>query len=129
MPLVAPGLDADIARRAVAAMMGARHCDAGDDHLLPSYDHKDEDFNPRQYWRGPVWINTDWLLYRGCRATGHHEVAGELRKAIANLVGTHGFREYYDPHAEAAYGADSFSWTAALAMDVLLDDADDNTPA
>ena len=123
MPLMAPGIDPGIARRTVESMKGTRHCFEANDHLLPSYDHHDENFNPRKYWRGPVWINTDWLLYRGCRATGHHREADELREAIVNLVGTLGFREYYDPHAAEAYGAHRFSWTAALAIDVLGDEA------
>ncbi|MGH2711807.1 MAG: MGH1-like glycoside hydrolase domain-containing protein [Actinomycetota bacterium] len=116
MPLIAPGLDSDLVRRTLASMEGLRHC--GRDYLLPSYDTHDSDYNPRQYWRGPIWINTDWLLYRGCSAAGAVDKAEELRTAILDLVRLNGFREYFEPHGEAGYGADSFSWTAALFLDV-----------
>jgi mannosylglycerate hydrolase MGH1-like protein len=119
MPLIAPGLDSQLVDRTLASMEGLRHC--GRDYLLPSYDTHDADFNPRQYWRGPIWINTDWLLYRGCRTVGAMDKAEELRSAILDLVRLHGFREYFDPHGEAGYGSDRFSWTAALYLDVALE--------
>jgi hypothetical protein len=66
-------------------------------------------------------VNTNWLLYQGCRSVGADRTAAELRDAVLSLVGHNGFREYYDPHGDAAYGASDFSWTAALYLDLLAD--------
>lgn len=120
MPLVAPGIDRDKAHLTVHAMDDIRHCRRQPCYPLPSFDLHDEEFDPRRYWRGPIWINTNWLLYRGCRAVGEEEKAEELRAAILELVRASGFREYYDPHGDDGYGADRFSWTAALYLDVAM---------
>src|SRR5690606_5712316 len=37
---------------------------------LPSYDRTASDTDPLRYWRGPVWININWLLWRGLRQHG-----------------------------------------------------------
>ena len=121
VPLVAPGLDAEMARLTVRAMEESRHCPEGMRcYVFPSYDIRDEEFNPRLYWRGPVWVNTDWLLYRGCRAVGADAFAEDLRRSVLELVAANGFREYFDPHGTSGYGADRFSWTAALFLDLAL---------
>ncbi len=120
IPIIAPGLDRRKAHLTVLAMDEIRHCRREPCYLLPSFDVHDEDFDPRRYWRGPIWINTDWLLYRGCRAVGEEARAEELRAAILGLVRAGGFCEYYDPHAYACYGGKPFSWTAALYLDVAM---------
>lgn len=126
MPLVAPGLDAELARRTVDSLRTYHDCAIRERcFLLPTYDPLGGDFDMRRYWRGPIWANTNWLLERGCRLVGEHRTADELRGAVFELVGTFGFREYFDPHGTAAYGADRFSWTAALFLDLAarLDEA------
>jgi hypothetical protein len=70
-------------------------------------------FESRRYWRGPVWINTNWLLAQ----------VPELRAAaaaeIAALIDAAGFREYYDPMTGEGLGARDFTWSAALALDLF----------
>jgi glycogen debranching enzyme len=87
--------------------------------LIPSYELRGADFNRRRYWRGPVWFNTDWLVWRGLRQHGETELAGEIEGSMIGLVERSGFREYYDPFTAQGYGTDDFSWTAALLLDVL----------
>jgi glycogen debranching enzyme len=87
--------------------------------LIPSYDLRGRGFDRRRYWRGPVWINTDWLVWRGLRQHGEHELAAEVEGSMVGLVERSGFREYYDPFTAQGYGSDDFSWTAALLLDVL----------
>jgi len=38
---------------------------------------------------------------------------------MLDRVRTAGFREYFDPLTGAGHGADEFSWTAALALDLI----------
>jgi len=87
--------------------------------LIPSYDLHGRGFDRRRYWRGPVWINTDWLVWRGLRQHGETALAGEVEDSMVGLVRCSGFREYYDPFGAQGYGSDDFSWTAALLLDVL----------
>jgi glycogen debranching enzyme len=87
--------------------------------LIPSYDLRGRGFDRRRYWRGPVWINTDWLVWRGLRRHGETELAAEVEASMVGLVDRSGFREYYDPFGAQGYGSDDFSWTAALLLDVL----------
>jgi hypothetical protein len=122
VPLVAPGLDARMAHLTAKSMNENRHCrlDSGRTcYILPTYQPRDESYDPRLYWRGPIWINTNWLLERGCRATGETELADELHRSSLELVRHAGFREYFDPHTGTGHGADRFSWTAALTLDLL----------
>jgi glycogen debranching enzyme len=90
---------------------------------VPSYDRYGYGFSPVRYWRGPVWINIDWLLMRGLERYEFREQAQRLRRAIVGLVQKTGFYEYFDPLSGRGHGSDFFSWTAALLLDVLLDEA------
>ncbi len=120
LPLTSPDLDPKVARRAAEALRNFRHCSDPVCRLAPSYDELEGGYDRRRYWRGPVWANTNWLLAHGCDFHGHPTVARELRDTIVRFVDALGFREYYDPHGEAGYGAHDFSWTAALYLDVVL---------
>ena len=41
------------------------------------------EFEPRRYWRGPVWANLNWLLARGLRRHGLAEPARRLERGNA----------------------------------------------
>ena len=77
-------------------------------------------FDPRRYWRGPVWININWFLIRGLQQQGLDTEAAELRALTLLLVERSGFAEYYEPSTGAPLGSESFSWSAALTLDLLL---------
>lgn len=82
-------------------------------------------FNPLKYWRGPVWINLNWMLYHGFMRYGMLKLAERISKQTIELVEQHGFFEYFDPRPKATslpdrgIGADNFSWTAALYLDLM----------
>jgi glycogen debranching enzyme len=77
-------------------------------------------FDPRRYWRGPVWININWFLLRGLARAGLAAEAEELRRMTLRLVATSGFSEYYHPSTGEPLGSRDFSWSAALTLDLLL---------
>lgn len=93
--------------------------------LFPSYDLQSDRFDPRKYWRGPVWINMNWLLYHGLQRYGFGELARAVRQDSLELIRRFGFYEYFTPfrqsHEEESggYGSEDFSWTAALCIDFL----------
>ncbi|GHO60851.1 amylo-alpha-1,6-glucosidase [Ktedonobacter robiniae] len=88
-------------------------------YAVPSYDRLTAEFSPNRYWRGPVWINMNWLLAHGLHRYGYHEYARRLRQTIIDLPQQHGFFEYYNPFSGQGHGTDQFSWTASLLLDVL----------
>jgi glycogen debranching enzyme len=88
----------------------------------PSYDMYGYGFSPVQYWRGPVWININWFLLRGFERYGFTEQADHLRATTIRLVRDRGFYEYFNPLTGRGHGSDFFSWTAALLLDVLLEE-------
>ncbi|MCC7465461.1 MAG: hypothetical protein IT261_04290 [Saprospiraceae bacterium] len=81
-------------------------------------------FDPCRYWRGPVWININWMLYQGLLRYGQTEQAERLRNESLELIRRFGFWEYYNPwknlpagEQHGGYGSNNFSWTAALMLD------------
>ena len=87
---------------------------------IPNYNIEGDYFDSKKYWRGPVWINTNWLLMHGLARYGFKDKAESVRYDIIELIRLWGFHEYFDPFKEAGYGTDNFSWTAALFIDVAM---------
>jgi hypothetical protein len=116
MPLIVPVLP--VAGDLVATAQGDRFR-LRDACPLPSYDLTAPDHEPARYWRGPGWVNTSWLFWHGLRLHGEAALADDLRDRLLRRVGAAGFREYVDPLTGAGHGTDGFSWTAALALDLI----------
>ncbi len=76
-------------------------------------------FNSGAYWQGPTWINTNWLIIDGLNRMGFKDHAAALQESTIELVAKSGFNEYFDPLTGTADGVQNFSWTAALAIDLL----------
>jgi hypothetical protein len=120
MPLLDPWLPPEVADR-LAGLAASGAFAKGAAYPVPSVPVNSPDFDRRRYWRGPTWINTNWLLWRALRETEYLPLADRIAQSSLHLVGAHGFREYYDPIDGAALGVDRFSWSAALALDWLAD--------
>jgi glycogen debranching enzyme len=76
-------------------------------------------WEPRRYWRGPVWIIMNWLLIEGLQRYGYDELADTIKRDSLDLLETSGFREYYDARDGSGCGSTDFSWSAALALELL----------
>jgi glycogen debranching enzyme len=85
------------------------------DYAAPSY--VGDDLEPDRYWRGPVWMNTNWLLERGLRRYGAATIADRVREDSLALLDREGFREYFNPLTGAGRGSDDFAWSAALYLE------------
>ena len=120
----APLLDPDLPKEQLDAIMADLrsahfHPDRPTGFVAPSYDLLAADFNERRYWRGPVWINTNWLLWMGLRQHGQDAEAEAILLSSLRLVARSGFHEYFDPFDGTAFGTDGFGWTAALILDFI----------
>lgn len=89
---------------------------------VPSFDREEPGYSPNRYWRGPIWINLNWMLYWGLRCYGFQEYADRVKNSIIELPRRYGFYEYFDPDTGRGHGSDDFSWTAALLIDLVLEE-------
>ncbi len=76
-------------------------------------------FSEFRYWQGPTWINTNWMIIEGLKNYGFHDHADALIESTLELISKSSFHEYFDPKSGAPAGVDNFSWTAALAIDLV----------
>jgi glycogen debranching enzyme len=74
----------------------------------------------RRYWRGPTWVNSAWLIWRGLVRLGRTEAAAKISRAITETVAREGLREFYDPHDGRGMGAEDFAWSA-LALELAAE--------
>jgi glycogen debranching enzyme len=86
---------------------------------VPSVPTDSRQFDDNRYWKGPTWINTNWVIVEGLRTIGEADLAEELRRRTVGLVEGEGFSEYFSALNGVGFGADHFSWTAALILDLL----------
>ena len=104
-----------------ANLLVEQHLRNRDEFLLeypvPSVAATEPTFDPRGQrllWRGPTWVNTNWLLWRGLRRHGFHTLALQLAEQTAFMVAKSGLREFYDPHTGQGLGGKSFMWSGLV---------------
>ena len=119
----APLLDPDLPRPQVDAIVAdlesaCFHPLEGPHFVVPTYSVRAAGFDRRRYWRGPVWLNTNWLLEAGLRQHGRPDLADEIASSSLELAARTGFHEYFDPFDGDGHGSNDFGWTAALAIDM-----------
>jgi hypothetical protein len=85
---------------------------------VPSVPVDAPEFQEARYWKGPTWVNMNWAIIQGLEQYGETQLADDLRRRTLDLVDRSGFSEYFSPLTGAGYGADEFSWTAALTIDL-----------
>jgi hypothetical protein len=76
-------------------------------------------WEPRRYWRGPVWIIMNWFIIEGLRRYGFDDVAEVIQQDTLGLMEAHGFREYYDVRDGSGCGSVDFCWSAALLLELF----------
>jgi glycogen debranching enzyme len=87
-------------------------------------------FEKERYWRGPTWPITNFFIIEGLKKykTGHKNVeqrANFLTTRTIQMIRDNGFWEYFDPtddgtqDNEKGMGFSSFSWTAAILIQLL----------
>jgi hypothetical protein len=87
--------------------------------VVPSHDPADPRFEPKRYWRGPVWLVTNYMIADGLRREGEDNVADHIVRSSLELITQSGFAEYYDPVTGEPCGGGRFTWTAAMVIEFL----------
>ncbi len=118
---------ADVGRRATQMRLLDSGDFCGDPRsrwpLLPSTSPAEPVFEPRNYWRGPVWPVINWLLWYSLSQLGYFGRADELRRdSLSQIAAAGEFAEYFEPFTGEPLGSPQLSWTAAVALDWLASD-------
>jgi hypothetical protein len=92
---------------------------------VPTLSARDDYYNPMGYWNGPVWVQWDYLLFRGLLEYGYRKEAEELAyRVIDNMIRQlkkdHVFWEFYSPDDPQAGWNRTYIW-AGIAARFLAD--------
>ncbi len=117
LPLYAGTITKKRAKQLVTLLTNTHHF--GTKFGVPTVPRSALTFREQKYWQGPTWVNTNWLIIDGLLRYGFVEEAKELREKTLRMVDGAGMREYFDPITGKGLGAENFSWTAALTLDLL----------
>ncbi|MCJ7513495.1 MAG: hypothetical protein MUO23_11060 [Anaerolineales bacterium] len=120
-PLITGRMPAEVTRRLAAHLT--------DEHgfwprfPIPTVALNDPAFDAQTMWRGPTWINVNYLMIEGLRRSGLEDEARELRRRTLELVSRGpDLYEYYHPLTgeRPPQAASTFGWTAALYIDLAI---------
>lgn len=121
LPLVAARLPPPVADELVADLLDPKTF--GADPAVPTVSRSDPAYQPARMWRGPVWLNTNYLLIEGLARRGRGSLARELANRTLQVVTESGdLAEYWDAESgrRPASAVPMFSWSAALFLDLAM---------
>lgn len=90
---------------------------------VPTVALADPKYDPVQMWRGPTWVNVNYLLIEGLQRSGHPNLARDLRhRTLEVMINADDIYEFYHPvTGEApATAASTFGWSSALLIEMML---------
>lgn len=77
-------------------------------------------YDPKGYWRGPIWLDQTYYGIKSYRNYGEHKKADAYTDQvfcnIKGLTGDKPIHENYDTHTGTAMKASHFSWSAACLL-------------
>ncbi|MEU0936815.1 MULTISPECIES: MGH1-like glycoside hydrolase domain-containing protein [unclassified Embleya] len=118
LPLLTGRLPREIADRLVEDL---RSPSFWGERPVPTVAFDDPNFDPEAMWRGPVWLNVNYLLIEGLRRSGYPDVADELTERTVRMVAEGGgLYEYWNPltGGRAGRATTGFGWSSALFVDL-----------
>ncbi|MEP7294334.1 MAG: trehalase family glycosidase, partial [Chloroflexota bacterium] len=83
----------------------------------------DPHFDPMQMWRGPTWVNINYLFIEALTRARQYTLAAELRRKTLELIMLHeDIYEYYNPITgeRPPKAAPIFGWTSAVFIDLAI---------
>jgi hypothetical protein len=124
-PLFAGIPNEERAARLLERVIGSSVTIDGLGRVVASVPPSNAKFDPALYWRGPVWPMINWVVHAGLRRYGFIDEAQEIRAALLELVRREGFWEHYNASTGQGQGTEQVSWTAALVLDLLNGESDE----
>ena len=91
---------------------------------VPALSADDAYYNPMGYWNGPVWVEWNYLIFRGLLDYGYFEEAESLAQKVFNnviyqLKNNHSFWELYSPDSYTAGHHRQYIWSGLVARMVI----------
>ncbi|MGH8879258.1 MAG: MGH1-like glycoside hydrolase domain-containing protein, partial [Stackebrandtia sp.] len=87
---------------------------------LPTVSADSPGYDPKDYWRGPVWLDQAYFALAGLRSYGYSSEAATLEgELLANADGLSGdapIHENYNPETGDRLNSPNFSWSAAAVL-------------
>lgn len=80
-------------------------------------------YDPKIMWRGPAWININYIFHEALQRAGRETLAQQLNEHTIELISRNeGIFEYYNPETGVppSTAAPSFGWSSALFVDLVL---------
>jgi Mannosylglycerate hydrolase MGH1-like glycoside hydrolase domain len=90
---------------------------------LPTVACSDPTYDPYQMWRGPTWVNINYLFIEGLLKAGFSDLARQLRDKTLELLMRHNdIYEYYNPETgeRPPKAASVFGWSSAVFVDLAI---------
>ena len=123
-PLLTGRIPEDIAKRLVAHL--TNESEFWTRFPVPTVALDDPKYDPVQMWRGPTWVNVNYLLIEGLDKNGFTPVARDLRKKTLEMIlGQKDIYEYYNPETgeRPPKAASNFGWSAAIFIDLAIQES------
>ncbi|CAG0942364.1 partial Glucosidase YgjK, partial [Anaerolineae bacterium] len=90
---------------------------------IPTVARNDPKCDPNKMWRGPTWVNINYLFVEGLMRAGYPDLARELRAKTLELLMRHNdIYEYYNPDTgdPPPHAASVFGWSSAVFVDLAI---------
>jgi glycogen debranching enzyme len=92
---------------------------------IPTLSAEDDYYNPIGYWNGPIWVQWQYLIFRGLINYGYNDEAKQLvYKVLDNVINQlktdHWFWEFYSADDYQAGWNKAYIWTGIVAR-MLID--------
>jgi putative isomerase len=121
-PLWTGRLPRHITKRLIAHLMDP--AEFWTTYPIPTVARCDPKYNPVQMWRGPTWVNINYLFIEALQRNGYHDLARKLRERTLELIMRHNdIYEYYHPETgeKPPKAASIFGWSSAVFIDLAIE--------
>jgi hypothetical protein len=120
-PLITGQMPPEISDRLVAHLTDERQFWSR--YPVPTVAMDDPKYEPLEMWRGPTWVNVNYLLIEGLQRSGYLDLARELRRRTLDLICCRDdIYEYYHPETgeNPPKAASMFGWSSAVFIDLAI---------
>jgi glycogen debranching enzyme len=110
----------------IAARLVAHLTDPGEfwtAYPVPTVAVSDPHYHPDQMWRGPTWLNVNYILIDALVKSGYPDLARQLRDRTLELVMKHDdIYEYYHPETgnHSSRATPTYGWPSALFIELVI---------
>jgi glycogen debranching enzyme len=125
-PLITGRMPAGVAQRLVAHLTDER--EFWPRYPVPTVALDDPKYDPLTMWRGPTWVNVNYLLIEGLQRSSYFDLARELRRRTLDMiVQADDIYEYYQPETgeNPPRAASIFGWSSAVFIDLAIQAAEE----